>query len=1000
MVSSGSKLEKKTDFSTSDGRFYIGRSYRSFPQITNVSSWRGPVRGDVNGWRFDFMMELHIGENGRVTIHAPDGTAHDFALSNGSFAAAKGVVQTGYSLSFVGSPPSNWNDVTAASQQWRVTDPSRRVWILKTFNRDINEKNNYIIGRPISLLSPDGYQLNFSYGPSDELAAISDNLGRAFSISWRFYNITAVKDFEGSRPVPEAISQIGLPGGGQLRYTYDPAPANPSVGRVQRLTKVEKIDAAGHVTGSFSYHYENTRFPNLLTGISDERGVRFATFAYDASGRTTASMHAGSNQTYSLSFGGTASSPTTTVINPLGKAEVYNFTRTGEGDVRLVSIDGQPSANCVASTRRITYDTNKFIATETDEEGRVTAYVRDALGRPTSITRGSGTPQVSTTTILWHPTFNLPVRTVEPGLTTDFAYGATGQLTQVTQTDTTSQTVPFSTNGRVRAWTYGYATTGLLTSVDGPLPGPGDTVSYTYNSNGFLQTATNELGQVSTVTAWNGRGQPTSVTGPDSVVTAFAYDDAGRLTGMTINPGPSQTAWSFSYTPAGDLATYTEPAGASYTLTWDEARRLIKVTNTLGESVTYARDAMGNATAKTITAADGSTQMFRLANTFDELGRLIKQVGGQGRTWSFAYDRTGNLTTVTDPRGKALGFGFDALSRLVTETERDGGVVQHAYNAKDEETTYTDPRNLATTYVRNGFGEVIQETSPDRGTTVYDYDARGLMIRKTDARGVTTTYSSDAAGRLTSRSYPTAALNESFGYDDTAGGPTGRGRLTRMQDAAGSSDFYYDAVGRVTGEVRTIGGHAHTVAYTYDAAGSGRLLFLTYPSGRVVTYGYDALGRVNSVGLKMSATAPEQVIASWAGYFPFGGLRGLTFGNGLNMWSNNDLEYRLDGLFLDQASGGPSLITRYHWVGDGLNLMALNNDTIDPGQTQRFTYDDAARLLTATGPYGSLSWSYDKVGNRLSETRTVAGTTSTQCERALDPPHLWACNFPHPPGRP
>ncbi|WFT79033.1 CoA-transferase [Methylobacterium sp. CB376] len=22
------------------------------------------------------------------------------------------------------------------------------------------------------------------------------------------------------------------------------------------------------------------------------------------------------------------------------------------------------------------------------------------------------------------------------------------------------------------------------------------------------------------------------------------------------------------------------------------------------------------------------------------------------------------------------------------------------------------------------------------------------------------------------------------------------------------------------------------------------------------------------------------------------------------------------------------------------------------------------------------------------------------CERALDPPHLWACNFPHPPGRP
>ncbi|MDN3626012.1 hypothetical protein [Methylobacterium isbiliense] len=100
------------------------------------------------------------------------------------------------------------------------------------------------------------------------------------------------------------------------------------------------------------------------------------------------------------------------------------------------------------------------------------------------------------------------------------------------------------------------------------------------------------------------------------------------------------------------------------------------------------------------------------------------------------------------------------------------------------------------------------------------------------------------------------------------------------------------------------------------------------------------------------------------------------FGNGLNSWSNRSLEYKLDGLFLDQASGGPSLIERSHWYGDGLNLTALNNDSIDPAQTQRFSYDDAGRLVEGMGPWGSLSWSYDAIGNRLGEDRTDAGGTT------------------------
>lgn len=39
-----------------------------------------------------------------------------------------------------------------------------------------------------------------------------------------------------------------------------------------------------------------------------------------------------------------------------------------------------------------------------------------------------------------------------------------------------------------------------------------------------------------------------------------------------------------------------------------------------------------------------------------------------------------------------------------------------------------------------------------------------------------------------------------------------------------------------------------------------------------------------------------------------------------------------------------------------------------------FAYTPANRLQSATGPWGSLSWTYDGVGNRLTE---VAGATRT-----------------------
>ena len=77
-------------------------------------------------------------------------------------------------------------------------------------------------------------------------------------------------------------------------------------------------------------------------------------------------------------------------------------------------------------------------------------------GQPTSITEAAGTPLVRTTTITYLPNLHLPVHIVAPGLTTDFTYDANGNLLTLTETDTTTQTVPYSTNGQQHTWTYTY----------------------------------------------------------------------------------------------------------------------------------------------------------------------------------------------------------------------------------------------------------------------------------------------------------------------------------------------------------------------------------------------------------------------------------------------------------------------------------------------------------------------------------------------------------------
>ncbi len=459
ILADGAKYETMDDFSTGDGLLFVKRHYRNFysyaryhavdpPGAFYVMMNNAPWLGVVGGWRFNFQMELHLdGYWGDfATLFMPDGVGYSFQRAGSSFTRwANDPPQSRYLLQYDGAARSDWTGLGTSPTQWKVIDAEeKRIWTFRAFPKVLGSSGDaatyYNVARPIRMELAGGYAWTFNYDANGVLQSIRDSYGRRLTIKWNnFY----YPDYPASNPEPISVAEISLPDGGKMAYSYDPPlrADGSSEHRVGRLLTARRLDGASGVVESTTYHYEDTRFPNYLTGVTDGRGVRYSTFAYDAAGRAILSEHAGGADRTSIAYGKLADGTLTRrVTNPLGKVAEYRFGVLPERSF-YSGVIGEPSASCPGSARSYTYDANGWIASETDEEGRVTSYVRDARNRPTSVTRGAGTPRAITTALDWHATFDIATRIVEPGLTTNVTVNAAGLVTALSKVDTTTHTV-------------------------------------------------------------------------------------------------------------------------------------------------------------------------------------------------------------------------------------------------------------------------------------------------------------------------------------------------------------------------------------------------------------------------------------------------------------------------------------------------------------------------------------------------------------------------------
>lgn len=887
---SGNKTQRETD--------YVGSKESGLMFERYYNGGGGSVASyTASNWNHTYNRGIVPVTSSSALAIRHDGKSHFFALKSGLWKTDADVtdklekLSTGWRYTLRDGSVEMYN---TAGRFLSITDRAGRV---QTILYDGS-------GKRIGVHGPFGQSLTFGYDSSNRLNKFTDPAG----------NVTS--------------------------YTYDMY-GNP--------VKVTGPDGKFRI-----YHYENTTFVRHLTGITDENGVRFATYNYDDKGRAISTEHAGGMERFNLSY----ISPTqSTATDAVGIQEMLTFSAQ-LGVKNLISktnlFDGK--------TLTQTFDTNNNLICKTDEEGRVTTWTYNATNQKTSETTGlTGTCAApvnagaarNTTYQYLSATLDLPTQTRNPSVyagqmkTVAIGYDATRNPVSITQSGFTPAGSPVS-----RGTSMQYNALGQVISIDGPRTDLADVTTLDYyacttgGACGQLISIANTLGQVTRFDSYDPNGRLTQQTDPNGLTTTYVYDARGRVTAMgQTPPGGATRVTGYTYDGAGQFTSVQTPDGKTLAYTYDAAHKLARVTDNHGNHVDYSYDLKGNRVSEAV-YDPGNTLVKSVQSSFDIRNRL-SAVNNGGSLSQYLNDAVGNVAQTVTPNGYASVNGYDALNRLLQTVDALSGVTSYGYDTQDRLALVQAPNNATTQYVYDDLGNLLQELSPDRGTTTYSYDSAGNRISHTDARGITAIYSYDALNRPTSIDYPGSSEDVTLVYDNCVGGA---GRLCQAQDASGLTQYAYDAFGNVSTQTVTAGGTSYTTVYAYDSA--NRITAIAYPNGRQVHYTRDILGRIQSVSTTANGVAT--VLSSNRSYRADGLLAMQSMGNGLTDIRQYDLQGRLTYQSLGSAD------TRLYGYDLNGNLLGAQSLT----GVGAYTYDGLDRLNADTWANTALGYGYDGNGNR------------------------------------
>jgi len=925
-------------------RIYNGNNIESTADL----QLRSPFRGGLTFERFYNSRSELIGPHGHGWSHSYSASLVDQYEYHDTI-YLKIIDETGRGIYFTGDGSGHY--LGAFKEPTRlVMEDGNFVWYrLHGRHYAFNTAGNLIW-----IEDAVGNRRNLTYDASKRLEAVTDETSsRAFSFH---YNPDGLLDHI-SGPVTSAISD-----GVWVTYGYD---------ENDNLTAVTYADGSG-----FSYSYTDANDPHNLTEKRDGMSHVLSTWSYDDRDRAIENVDRDGGR-MSIEY---LNEHEVVITDAYGVSRTYAIWDTVGGRKRVTDIEAPPQCPaCRNGVVRLEYDSELRVIEAEYADGHTKQYDDfDIKGNAQSVRLAVGTPNEKTISRTFHPEMDIILSETESSVlgegskVTIWDYDDDGndtpnenptrllyrKIDRGYTTDPSGSVIPYE-----YITTYSCNTKGQVLAIDGPLSGNQDMMTLTYDAGtGDLLTETRPFVGTTTYSDYDAAGQVGRVTDPNGNFTTYSYDGRSRITGVTTEPDGTTT--SYTYTAAGELGSVTAPNGVTYTFSYDDTYgRLNRVKDPLGNCIAYSYDEQGNRTEVSYFDQSNKRHSWRRYSYQGPTapGKLWRVINPDDTFTEYTYDIGGNIASVTDPAGRTTTYGYDILNRLTTVMQPGDVITRYAYDSQDNLISITDAENHPTPYTYDDIGRLVSTTSPDTNTTSYTYAPAGNLATKTDANGSTATYTHDALNRLIEIHVPDSNQDVTFSYDV---GTNGKGHLTGMSDQSGSYAYSYDAKGNLIKEEKTIDGVTFTTEYAYDSAGI--LTGITYPGGRTVTYELDNTGRIAKVTTTKDGTT--HTLAQNIATLPFGPVTQLTYGSGSTLNKTFDKLYRLTSIL-----SGTVQNVAYSREPAG-NITAIT-DNLNPSKSQSLAYDDLYRLTGATGIYGTIAYTYDKVGNRLS--KTADGRTDT-----------------------
>jgi len=458
-----------------------------------------------------------------------------------------------------------------------------------------------------------------------------------------------------------------------------------------------------------------------------------------------------------------------------------------------------------------------------------------------------------------------------------------------------------------------------------------NSVSFTYDSSNRVVSATDAIGQVTTLSyeLTNDLYKITKVTDPFGRYARFSYDSNGYLT--NIVGAVSGAVTTFTYDGYGRVRTTTDSEGYTLTYDYDALDRPTVVTYPDGtyDQIVYDR-------LDAIKRRDRSGRWTRTWH--DALQRVVAVRDPAGRITQFDWCTRGSLHALIDALGQRTSWSYDLQGRVTAKTYADGTGLTYTYenttsrlkSVKDAKNQYTNYQYLKDNSLSSiSYSNAVIATPSVSFTYDANYNRVATMI---DGTG-TNTYSYNAvnetvgAGKLASLDGPLSSDTISYGYDEL-------GRVLSRAIGSATNAVTYDALGRVTRVTNPLG----TFTNNYVSA-THRLSAVIYPNGQTANYTY--YGNTNDQRLSE--------------------IKHLNATNGVI--SKFNYAYNVVGQITNWTQQVDSTTTNAYRLGydaaDQLTSATLSTLDSPPSTLRRYVY------------------TYDKAGNRLSEQIDTNVTTST-----------------------